>query len=125
MAGDTEIAMSYLGRGIHYISDLNQPHHAANLTAVNSNHSDFEKYIDKNRKLYKIGGNTLLEEYYQKALDASIEDLSYNAAKHAKSLIELAKQKDTYAEAGKNCVQGAITTCSQYIYKFAIEVGIY
>lgn len=29
-----EMSMSYLGRGVHYVSDLNEPHYASNLTAV-------------------------------------------------------------------------------------------
>ena len=45
-AGDVQLAMSNLGKGTHYVSDLNEPHHASNLTAVNSNHSAFEKYVD-------------------------------------------------------------------------------
>ena len=36
--GYTDKAMEYIGKGTHYVSDLNEPHHASNLTAVNSNH---------------------------------------------------------------------------------------
>ena len=56
--GYTDKAMEYLGKGTHYVSDLNEPHHASNLTAVNSNHSDFEKYVDKHRTEYTIAGNS-------------------------------------------------------------------
>lgn len=124
-SGDAEKAMSYLGRGVHYVSDLNEPHHASNLTAVNSNHSDFEKYVDKNRKNYKVTGDTLADEIYQAGLDNSVGDLMYTAAKRAKGLIDIAKQKDTYDQAGERSVQGAITTSTQYIYKFGVAVGIY
>ena len=31
-AGDVQLAMSNLGKGTHYVSDLNEPHHASNLT---------------------------------------------------------------------------------------------
>lgn len=123
--GNVETAMSYLGRGVHYVSDLNEPHHASNLTAVNSNHSDFEKYVDKNRKNYKVAGDTLAGGIYQEGLDNSVGDLMYTAAKRAKGLIDMAKQKDTYDQAGEKSVQGAITTSVQYIYKFGIAVGIY
>ena len=44
-AGKIEVAMSNLGKGTHYVSDLNEPHHASNLTAINSNHSAFESYV--------------------------------------------------------------------------------
>ena len=41
------------------MADLNEPHHASNLTAINSNHSEFEKYVDEHRNEYKIKGNSL------------------------------------------------------------------
>lgn len=49
----------------------------------------------------------------------------YDAAKEAKAMIDLAEDEDTFAQAGEACVQNAITTTAQYIYKFGCEVGIY
>ncbi|GAA5554755.1 hypothetical protein Rgna01_29640 [Mediterraneibacter gnavus] len=69
-AGDVQLAMSNLGKGTHYVSDLNEPHHASNLTAVNSNHSAFEKYVDKNRKSYTIAGNSFNSSVYTTALNS-------------------------------------------------------
>ena len=66
------------------MSDLNEPHHAANLTAINSNHSEFEKYVDDNRKTYTIEGNTFDADIYETALNTQTGDLMYSAAKHAK-----------------------------------------
>ena len=74
-AGDVQLAMSNLGKGTHYVSDLNEPHHASNLTAVNSNHSAFEKYVDKNRKSYTIAGNSFNSSVYTTALNTSTGDL--------------------------------------------------
>ena len=74
-SGDVQLAMSNLGKGTHYVSDLNEPHHASNLTAVNSNHSAFEKYVDKNRKSYTIAGNSFSESVYTTAVNTSTGDL--------------------------------------------------
>lgn len=123
--GDVQLAMSNLGKGTHYVSDLNEPHHAANLTAINSNHSDFEKYVDDNRKSYTIEGNTFDADIYETAINTQIGDLMYSAAKHAKGLAESAQDKNTYDSAGKQSVQHAIQTVTQYMYKFGKEVGIY
>lgn len=123
--GDVESAMSYLGRGVHYASDLNQPHHASNKVAVLSKHTQFESYIDEHRKEYKISGNTLSDSVYQAGVDTSVGELMYNAAKEAKGMIDLAEDEDTFAQAGEACVQNAITTTAQYIFKFGCEVGIY
>ena len=123
--GDVESAMSYLGRGVHYVSDLNQPHHAASKVAVLSKHTQFESYIDEHRKEYTLSGNTLSDSVYQTGVDTSVGNLMYDAAKEAKAMIDLAEDEDTFAQAGEACVQNAITTTAQYIYKFGCEVGIY
>ncbi len=49
-AGNMEKAYEYLGRCLHYIQDLNVPHHSANVTTVNpgSTHSAFEQYAENN-----------------------------------------------------------------------------
>lgn len=123
--GYTDKAMEYLGKGTHYVSDLNEPHHASNLTAVNSNHSDFEKYVDKHRTEYTIAGNSFGTNVYSSAENTAVGDMLYNAAKDAKALAGMAQNKDTYSSAGNQSVQNAIKTVSKYIYKFGKEVGIY
>ncbi|WP_195583307.1 hypothetical protein [[Ruminococcus] lactaris] len=49
----------------------------------------------------------------------------YGATKEAKGLLDLAEAEETFAQAGEKCVQNAIITTVQYIYKFGCEVGIY
>lgn len=124
-AGDINRAMDYLGKGTHYVSDLNEPHHASNLTAVNSNHSAFEKYVDKNRTSYTISGNSFSSQVYNDAVSLSVGDLMFSAAKHSKELVDMAQNESTYSNAGNQSVQYAIRTVTQYIYKFGKEVGIY
>lgn len=124
-AGDINRAMDYLGKGTHYVSDLNEPHHASNLTAVNSNHSAFEKYVDKNRTSYTISGNSFSSQIYNDAVSLSVGDLMFSAAKHSKELVDMAQNESTYSNAGNQLVQYAIRTVTQYIYKFGKEVGIY
>lgn len=123
--GYIDKAMEYLGKGTHYVSDLNQPHHAANLTAVNSNHSDFEKYIDQHRTEYAISGDSLSSNIYNSAVNTSVGNMMYDAAKNAKAMIDFAQNKSTYDTAGRQSVQNAIKTVSQYVYKFGVEVGVY
>lgn len=124
-AGKIEVAMSNLGKGTHYVSDLNEPHHASNLTAINSNHSAFESYVDENRQSYKIDNNSFDSSAYEDAVDISVGDMMYSAAKHAKGLASAAQEEITYASAGEQSVEHAIQTVTQYIYKFGNQVGIY
>lgn len=123
--GDPQSAMVYLGRGAHYVADLNEPHHASNLTAINSNHTEFETYVDNSRKAYYIANNSLASTKYSEALNSSVGDLMYNAAKSAKALSEKAQNTSQYDEAASKSVKGAITTVVQYYYKFGKAVGIY
>lgn len=123
--GYTEIAMQYLGRGTHYVSDVNEPHHASNLTSLNSNHSEFEKYVDTNRSSYKIDGDILPSNVYQIASNTSVNNLMKSWAVKSKALVPLATDTSSYAQAGEACVTNAITSVSQYIYKFGKTVGIY
>ena len=104
---------------------MNEPHHASNLTAVNSNHSAFEKYVDKNRTSYTISGNSFSSQIYNDAVSLSVGDLMFSAAKHSKELVDMAQNESTYSNAGNQSVQYAIRTVTQYIYEFGKEVGIY
>ena len=123
--GKVNDAFICLGKGSHYVADINEPHHASNLTAVNSNHSKFEKYVNNNLSSYKISGYTLSNSVYKQAESSSISSMLQSGAKYAKALVPQAKNKDTYEAAAKACVQHAILNEVQYFYKFAKTVGIY
>ena len=119
-SGDVQLAMSNLGKGTHYVSDLNEPHHASNLTAVNSNHSAFEKYVDKNRKSYTIAGNSFSESVYTTAVNTSTGELMYSAAKHAKSLVGSAQNESTYESTARSVLpellpKNSLSVLPQYI----------
>lgn len=117
-----ESAAVYLGRGLHYVADLNEPHHASNLTAINSNHSEFEKYVDEHRNEYKIKGNSLSNNIYESAKNRNIEFIIKEYAHKAKSLASKAQNTNTYGEVGKACVENAIINAVLYIYSFESSV---
>jgi phospholipase C len=124
-AGKITDAFMYIGRGTHYVSDANEPHHASNLTALNSNHSEFEEYVDTNRKSFYISGNTLAASVYQTAVNTSVDNLVHTSALRAYALAAQAQQSSTYYAAANASVQSAITTVTQYLYRFGKTVGIY
>lgn len=53
-AKNKNASMQELGRALHYLADINTPHHAALLTALNSNHATFEKFVDSTRLDYYV-----------------------------------------------------------------------
>jgi phospholipase C len=123
--GNIEEAFIHLGKGTHFVSDINVPHHASNLTALNSNHVEFEKYIDKNRLNYKVPGNTLADTIYQEAVVTEVADMIQKTAVYSKSLVNSAQQAGYYNEVGNKVVPNAIIDNVRYIYKFCKEVGIF
>lgn len=123
--GNIESAIINLGKGSHYISDINEPHHASNLTAINSNHMGFEKYVDVNRVLFKIPNQSLSNLLYIEALNQNMDEFAQSAAVYANALIKKAQDKHTYYEAAEKSVQHAIINNVQYFYKFCVRVGIY
>jgi Zinc dependent phospholipase C. len=124
-AGNITDAFKYIGRGTHYVSDANEPHHASNLTALNSNHTEFEEYVDTNRTSFYISGNTLADSIYQTAVNSSVDNLVHTSALRANALAGQAQQTSTYFAAANGSVKSAITTATQYLYKFGKTVGIY
>jgi len=124
-AGNINGAMEKLGRGTHYVSDINEPHHAANLTDITSNHSDFEGYVDDNRTSFYIYLNTLTSTKYSNAASSSLSTLIKNAAIASKALSTNAQNVDKYYATAKSCVQNAITCQTLYLYKFGRAVGIF
>ncbi len=123
--GNMEEALVLIGKGTHYVSDMNEPHHASNLTALNSNHSAFEKYVDQNLSSFYISGNTLDVSLYTEAKEQSISKILKDGAFYAYDLQYMAQEKDTYFEAADLCVKHAIVNVAQYLYAFGIEAGIY
>lgn len=118
-------AFILIGKGTHYVSDMNEPHHASNLTALNSNHSAFEKYVDENRLFYYIAGNTLDTSYYEEVQKTAMSTILRNGAYFAYDLKYMAQEEETYDEAARQSVQHAITNVVQYLYAFGMEAGIY
>ena len=123
--GKINLAIKYIGIGSHYVADLSEPHHTSDLTALNSNHTEFEKYVDDNRASYKINNHTIDNSYYKYATDKSLEEMLESVALYSSSLAEEAQDKSTYDSAAEKSVINAIINVTQYFYKFAYDVGIY
>ena len=124
---DQEVYLSYINhtknllkKSDYLIYNINQRAIAASL-----GHTQFETYTDEHRKEYVIADNSLNEDIYERGIETNVGDLMYGATKEAKGLLDLAEAEETFAQAGEKCVQNAIITTVQYIYKFGCEVGIY
>ncbi|MDM8312918.1 hypothetical protein SAMN04487885_12242 [Clostridium cadaveris] len=90
---DKHEAFDHLGRAIHYLEDINEPHHASNLTAVNSNHVKYEKWADKNRAKFKLSNATLYSDYRDMNFSKSLNTLAERCAANAYNMKDYATAK--------------------------------
>ena len=125
--GKVSDALSELGRGAHFVQDASEAHHATNKTAVGSNHSAYEKYIDTVRSQIQVPGDTLDESIYKEALNCSVGQIVRNNAYASYTLgdkVTGSSDNPDYFDAARSTVINAITGTVQYYYKFAVEVGL-
>ena len=109
-AGNYALAFEKLGRAIHYLEDLNAPHHVANLVAGLSNHTSFEQEIDANRTRYTA---TTASGKYATAI-ANIPDI---CARNAKNNLENATSAEALPYNGPWLIAGDYTVpfAMQYV----------
>ena len=132
-SGNYLVATQELGRAIHFISDINNPHHANNADAVRyPSHTQFEDYVEEARE------NNIVNP-------ANIP-LSYLSAFSSKSLKTIANESGAFARqyfSYANSMNGLVldrsravlainpTYCNAQkvtagvIYKFCDEVGMF
>ncbi|MBR2589849.1 MAG: hypothetical protein IKE65_02890 [Clostridia bacterium] len=125
--GNVTSALETLSRGSHFVQDASEAHHATNKTAVGSNHSAYEKYIDTVRTRITVPDNHFDESIYQEALVCSVGQIVRNNSYASYCLgdkVTGSESNPDYFDAANGTVINAITGTVQYYYKFAVEVGI-
>ncbi|MFD3157212.1 phospholipase C [Haloimpatiens sp. FM7330] len=129
--GNYEQACYTLGKATHYFADLNEPHHASNLTALNPNsgHSKFEKYVDTiaNKLLINTIGDDKSEYNVDstKCLTDFLTTQSYKYAKLAyaqSSNVLMTNSWDDWNKAADICFKNAERGTATVVYRFLKEI---
>lgn len=120
VAGAKSSAMEKLGRALHYLQDVNVPHHAMNKTAVFSNHSQFEAYVENNVSSFELTG--LVASIYTDA-DYSLGTIIDDYAEIARDWYDDASSDRTWNTAARSCVRNAQRATATVLYKFMYDVG--
>lgn len=117
--GNKTDAWRSLGKALHYIGDASNYHHAVNLLATNSDHSDYEKWVDERLSTSSFNWSSIGSSYYTAIADASLVTIVYSATHNASqnptstmSYTAVTQATLTYAES----VTAAV------LYKFWLEV---
>lgn len=121
---DKSSAMKELGRAIHYLEDINVPHHAANLIAGLSTHSQYEKYVSENNRNFFVETSSLYEKYMDKNFKAYCEYIFNDCAKNSYCYKDKAnsKNKEDWNKAAAPTTKMAQETIASLIYRFLQEV---
>lgn len=120
--GFKDSAMEELGRALHYLQDVNVPHHSKNAVAILTNHSQFEELAEKNMYSYAVTG--LIPSNYSDAQDSlgTIIDYYADIARgwYNDASSGVTSRMETAAGASVRNSQRATVTV---LYKFMFSVG--
>ena len=121
-AGNKSAAMEELGRALHYLQDVNVPHHAMNKVAGLSNHTQFENEAEANRTSYVVTG--LTNSIYT-AADDSLGTIIDYYADIARGWYDEASsnQQSERATAAGASVRNSQRATVTVLYKFMQEVS--
>ena len=123
-AGSKASAMEELGRALHYLQDVNVPHHAMNVTAIHigNNHSSFESEVEEDKESYAVTGFN--QSVYTDA-DYSLGTIIDDRAEIARDWYDDASssnRSDRNRAAGA-CVRNSQRATATVLYKFMYDVG--
>ena len=118
-----------VGKMLHYIQDANEPHHAANITALEKKnvHSKFEEYADQHLNECIDSLTSLGSAQYTAALSKTPGELVYVGAKVAKGLsanVLDVNNQSLWLNTARTSSRNAVQYSAVLLYKLSIEAGI-
>lgn len=125
--GESEEFITNVGNMVHYIQDACEPHHASDMKAGVTPHSQFEKYVGENIDNLIGGMKTIDNVYYKNALNYMVADLVHFAAKDAKKYangVNDFSNTDGWGMIGQICIQNAVKYTAIVLYKLSIDANI-
>ena len=130
-SGNHLFATRELGRAIHFISDINNPHHASNAIAVASYHTQFEDYVEAARESNVVNPANVTATYLSAFTSKSLKTIADESATHARGYFSLANATYPFGFDRSQAVLAINPTfCNAQkvtagvIYKFFDEVGL-
>lgn len=130
-SGHYLVATQELGRAIHFISDINNPHHASNAIAGLSFHTDFEAYVEEARENNVVNPAYINVSYLSAFSKKSLKTIADESAEHARGYFDLANAGNLTFDRSQAVLAINPTFCNAQkvtagvIYKFCDEVGMF
>lgn len=111
-----------LGRCLHFIQDINVPHHAANLATLT--HADFESRAEKIAEDVIGPIKTISITKYTIATSNSIPSMFDTAAKASKAKLSDAMLVTRMNDTAKVCLKESLYYSVMFMYKFSTNSGV-
>lgn len=127
--GNSSKFIEYVGEMLHYIQDANEPHHAANITALEKNnvHTKFEEYADQKLNSCIDSLTFLNNTQYYSSLSKTPGELVHAGAvvakKNSYAVLDVNSTEDWYATAW-TCSRNAVQYSTLLLYKLSKEANI-
>lgn len=122
-------SMRELGKALHYLEDAATPHHSANLTALNSNHTQYEEWVDSVDNLYQVSNGSLysylVPANISKNYAAYCSNILIDTAKFSKAYIGQAASGDQalWAVSAEATLMRSQDILAAFLYNFLRSVG--
>ncbi|MPQ44318.1 zinc dependent phospholipase C family protein [Clostridium tarantellae] len=129
--GNYSEASYLLGKCLHYIEDLNQPHHALNWIATETPaHCKFEQFMEARKEKFTISTMGEDKAEFEMMMDKpAVDFVSHQCFKYAKKaktlkpLVSIYNSNEDWEEAGKIGMENAQKCSATIVYRFLQEVS--
>lgn len=120
-------ALEQLGRALHYIQDVCEPHHAANLIAGVSTHLIFESYVDGIIEDLLPTDVSINNSRYLEAKAKTAGELAHSAAlSGASQTYRILRSSPTteWDDVAKKCLRYGVENSALLMYKLFADCGL-
>lgn len=120
--GDMDAAYEHIGRCLHYVQDVNVPHHSANITALNPAHRSFEQFAFNNQESYLSEYESISSGNYSNATTMSVGEITHLAASNSKpmsSQVNNILNKSMWNHVAGACMRNSARYSAIVLYKFS------
>lgn len=120
--GDMDAAYEHIGRCLHYVQDVNVPHHSANITALNPAHRSFEQFAFNNQESSLSEYESISSGNYSNATTMSVGEITHLAASNSKpmsSQVNNILNKSMWNHVAGACMRNSARYSAIVLYKFS------
>lgn len=120
--GDMDAAYEHIGRCLHYVQDVNVPHHSANITVLNPAHRSFEQFAFNNQESYLSEYESISSGNYSNATTMSVGEITHLAASNSKpmsSQVNNILNKSMWNHVAGACMRNSARYSAIVLYKFS------